>query len=37
MTKLSENHVLYKYIILSLTAAMLNTLVKPNKVIECKP
>ena len=37
MTKLSENYVLYKYIILSLTTAMLNTLVKPNMVIECKP
>ena len=34
-TKLSENYILCSYIILTATAAMLNTLVKPNNIIEC--
>ena len=28
---------MYMHIILSVTAAMLNTLVKPNDIIECEP
>ena len=36
-TKLSENYVLCWFIILSVTATMLNTLVKPNDIKEREP
>ena len=36
-TKLKENYVLYCYIILSVAAAMVNTLVKTNDIIERGP